>query len=177
MDWPTPNCRSSWAIAVSTSSRAFEPSDLFYSFGIHNPGAVRLHNYPKSLQDLVQDNGDRFDLGTIDILRDRERGVPRYNRFRELLHKAPVRSFEELTDVPEWAAQLKEIYNNDLALVDTMVGMMAEPLQEGMGFSETAFRIFLLMASAGSRAIDSCHTTTGPRSTPRRASTGSRTTR
>ena len=125
----------------------FEPSDLFYSFGVHNPGAVRLHNYPKFLQDLVQDNGDRFDLGTIDILRDRERGVPRYNRFRQLLHKAPVRSFDELTDVPEWAAQLKEVYNNDLALVDTMVGMMAEPLLEGMGFSETAFRIFLLMAS------------------------------
>jgi hypothetical protein len=124
-----------------------EPSDLFYSFGLYNPGAVRLHNFPKFLQNLEQDNGERFDLGTIDVLRDRERGVPRYNRFRELLHKAPVRSFDELTDVPEWAAQLKEVYNNDLKLVDTMVGMMAEPLKEGMGFSETAFRIFLLMAS------------------------------
>jgi len=125
----------------------YEPADLFYSFGIYNPGAVRLHNYPAALQNLVQDNGDRFDLGTIDILRDRERGVPRYNRFRRLLHKPPVRSFEELTDVPEWAAQMKDIYNNDIELVDTMVGMMAEPLLEGMGFSETAFRIFLLMAS------------------------------
>jgi hypothetical protein len=28
-----------------------------------------------------------------------------------------------------------------------MVGMMAEPLLQGFGFSETAFRIFLLMAS------------------------------
>ena len=53
----------------------------------------------------------------------------------------------ELTDVPEWAAQMKDVYNNDIELVDTMVGMMAEPLLEGMGFSETAFRIFLLMAS------------------------------
>src|SRR5918993_564383 len=125
----------------------FDPADLFYSLGIHNPGAIRLHNYPKFLQNLVQDNGDRFDLGTIDILRDRERGVPRYNRFRRLLHKAPVRSFEELTDRPEWAAEMKRIYNNDLEMVDTMVGLMAEPLPEGMGFSETAFRIFLLMAS------------------------------
>jgi len=125
----------------------FEPSDLFYSFGVYNPGAVRLHNYPTFLQNLVQDNGDRLDLGTIDILRDRERGVPRYNRFRRLLHKAPVKSFEELSDVPESVAQLKEIYNNDLEMVDTMVGLLAEPLLEGMGFSETAFRIFLLMAS------------------------------
>ena len=125
----------------------FNPADLFYSFGIHNPGAVRLHNYPKFLQNLVQDNGERFDLGTIDILRDRERGVPRYNRFRRLLHKAPVRSFEELTDKPEWAAEMKRVYKNDLEMVDTMVGLMAEPLPEGMGFSDTAFRIFLLMAS------------------------------
>jgi FAD/FMN-containing dehydrogenase len=125
----------------------FNPEDLFYSFGIHNPGAVRLHNYPKFLQHLVKDNGDQFDLGTVDILRDRERGVPRYNRLRRLLHKAPVRSFEELTDNPEWAAEIKRVYNNDLEMVDTMVGLMAEPLPEGMGFSDTAFRVFLLMAS------------------------------
>ena len=36
----------------------------------------------------MKDNGERFDLGAVDILRDRERGVPRYNRFRRLLHKA-----------------------------------------------------------------------------------------
>ena len=125
----------------------FKPADLFYSLGVHNPGAVRLHNYPKFLQNLVQDNGERFDLGAVDILRDRERGVPRYNRFRRLLHKQPVRSFEELSDVPAWAEELKRVYNNDLELVDTMVGLMAEPLPEGMGFSDTAFRIFLLMAS------------------------------
>jgi hypothetical protein len=125
----------------------FELADLFYSLGIHNPGAVRLHNYPKFLQNLVQDNGERFDIGTIDILRDRERGVPRYNRFRRLLNKEPVKSFEELTDVPAWAEEIKRVYDNDLEKVDTMVGMMAEPLPEGMGFSDTAFRIFLLMAS------------------------------
>jgi hypothetical protein len=125
----------------------FKPADLFYSLGVHNPGAVRLHNYPKFLQNLVQDSGDRFDLGAVDILRDRERGVPRYNRFRRLLHKQPVRSFEELSDVPAWAEELKRVYNNDLEMVDTMVGLMAEPLPEGMGFSDTAFRIFLLMAS------------------------------
>ena len=125
----------------------FELADLFYSLGIHNPGAVRLHNYPKFLQNLVQDNGERFDVGTIDILRDRERGVPRYNRFRRLLHKPPIKSFDELTDVPAWADEIKRVYKGDLEMVDTMVGMMAEPLPEGMGFSDTAFRIFLLMAS------------------------------
>ena len=125
----------------------FSAADLLYSFGIANPGAVRLHNYPKHLQMLVQDNGDRFDLGTVDILRDRERGVPRYNRFRQLFHKEPVRSFEELTDNPVWADELRRVYNNDLDKVDLMVGLMAEPLPPGFGFSETAFRVFILMAS------------------------------
>jgi hypothetical protein len=125
----------------------FKPADLFYSLGVHNPGAVRLHNYPKFLQNLVQDSGERFDLGAVDILRDRERGVPRYNRFRRLLHKQPIKSFEELSDVPAWAEELKRVYNNDVEMVDTMVGLLSEPLPEGMGFSDTAFRIFLLMAS------------------------------
>jgi hypothetical protein len=125
----------------------FGGADLWYSFGIANPGAIRLHNYPRTLQNLTQDNGDRFDLGTVDILRDRERGVPRYNQFRRLLRKPAVTSFEELTDNPAWAEEIKRVYDNDLEKVDTMVGLMAEPLPKGMGFSETAFRIFLLMAS------------------------------
>src|SRR4029453_15599055 len=101
----------------------FKPADLFYSLGVHNPGAVRLHNYPKFLQNLVQDSGDRFDLGAADILRDRERGVPRYNRFRRLLHKQPVRSFEELSDVPAWVDELKGVYNNDPEMVAPTVGL------------------------------------------------------
>ena len=125
----------------------FSAADLLYSFGVAHPGAVRLHNYPRHLQTLVQDNGDRFDLGTVDILRDRERGVPRYNRFRQLFHKDPVRSFEELTDNPAWAEEIRRVYNNDLDKVDLMVGLMAEPLPKGFGFSETAFRVFILMAS------------------------------
>jgi hypothetical protein len=124
-----------------------EPADLFYSFGIHHPGAVCLHNYPKHLQNLVQDNGERFDLAAVDVLRDRERGVPRYNRFRRLLGKSTIRSFDELTTNKQWAEELKRVYDNDVEKVDTMVGMYAEPIPDGMGFSDTAFRIFLLMAS------------------------------
>ena len=121
--------------------------DLFYSFGVAYPGAVRLHNYPRTLQNLKRDNGEIFDLAAVDILRDRERGVPRYNEFRRLLHLAPVATFEELTDKPEWAAQIRAVYNGDINSVDLMVGLYAEPLPDGFGFSETAFRIFVLMAS------------------------------
>jgi hypothetical protein len=73
--------------------------------------------------------------------------VPRYNRFRRLIGKDPVRSFEELTDVPEWREQLRTVYGNDIEKVDVMVGLYCEPLPAGFGFSETAFRVFVLMAS------------------------------
>jgi hypothetical protein len=121
--------------------------DLFYSFGTSHPGAVTLHNYPRHLQNLVGDDGERLDLAAVDILRDRERGVPRYNQFRRLVHKPPVASIDELTDNPEWRKQIRAVYDNDIELVDLMTGLYAEPLPEGFGFSETAFRVFVLMAS------------------------------
>ena len=71
--------------------------DLFYSFGSRHPGALTLHNYPRYLQNLTRDSGERLDLAAVDILRDRERGVPRYNEFRRLLRKPPAKSFDELT--------------------------------------------------------------------------------
>jgi hypothetical protein len=121
--------------------------DLFYSFGVSHPGAITLHNYPRHLQNLTRDNGERLDLAAVDILRDRERGVPRYNRFRRLMGKPPVRSFEELTDKPVWRAEIEKTYGGDLEKVDLMTGLYAEPLPPGFGFSETAFRVFVLMAS------------------------------
>lgn len=120
--------------------------DLFYSFGLAHPGAICLHNYPKHLQNLHMDNGATFDLAVVDILRDRERGVPRYNKFRELLRMPPVKTFEELTDNPQWAAELKSVYG-DVDKMDLLPGLYAEKLPAGFGFSETAFRIFVLMAS------------------------------
>jgi hypothetical protein len=120
--------------------------DLLYSFGIAHPGAITLHNYPRSLQDLVRLDGERMDLASVEIFRDRERGIPRYNEFRRHLHMPAVRSFEELTPNREWARELREVYG-DVENVDVMVGMYAEEPPKGFGFSDTAFRVFILMAS------------------------------
>ncbi len=76
----------------------------------------------------------------------REIGVPRYCEFRRLLHLDAPASFEELTDNPEWAEQLRRVYGH-VERVDTMVGMFAEPKPAGFAFSDTAFRVFILMAS------------------------------
>jgi hypothetical protein len=123
-------------------------ADVFYSFGINYPGAITVHNTPNFLRDLHLPDGRHLDMGTIDILRDRERGVPRYNQFRRLFHMPPAASFEALTGGnQQLTAELREIYRDDLEAVDLLVGCLCEPLPKGFGFSDTAFRVFILMAS------------------------------
>jgi hypothetical protein len=136
--------------AMKNALRSASLIDLVYSFGVQNPGAVVLQNYPNWMRRMRRRNGANFeeliDLAAIDILRDRERGVPRYNRFRKLFHKAPVRSFEQMTSDPKLVNTLREVYGHP-DKVDLMVGMYAEEPPKLFGFSDTAFRVFILMAS------------------------------
>jgi hypothetical protein len=126
---------------------SLQMGDLWYSMGLASAGAVCLHNYPNALRKLERLDGQVTDLATLDIVRDRERGVPRYNDFREVLHMPRRKSIEEITPNKEWAREINEIYNGDVDAVDVQVGMQAEQPPKGFGFSDTAFRIFILMAS------------------------------
>jgi hypothetical protein len=121
--------------------------DLLYSFGRAHPGAIVLHNFPRALQQFERPDGVVVDLAAHDILRSRELGVPRYNQFRRLLHLNPFHSFEEMTWNSEWAEEMRHVYDNDVERVDLSVGLFAERFPAGFGFSDTAFRIFVLMAS------------------------------
>jgi hypothetical protein len=120
--------------------------DLFYSFGTTHPGAIVLRNFPKFLQEYERPDGKVIDLASTDIVRIRELGVPRYCEFRRLMHLKAPRSFSELTDDASVAADLEELYG-DIEKVDLMVGLFAEKRPTGFAFSDTAFRIFILMAS------------------------------
>ncbi|KAI7472947.1 heme peroxidase [Hortaea werneckii] len=123
-------------------------ADVFYSFGVNNPGAITNNNYPRFMQQLKTPDGQVRDMGTVDIVRDRERGVPRYTTFRRLLRMDVPKTFEELTGGnKELAQKLSEVYDGDIDKVDTLVGSHSEPVPPGFGFSDTAFRIFILMAS------------------------------
>jgi Animal haem peroxidase len=122
-------------------------TDWIYSFGLAHPGAITLHNHPNGLRNLTRVNGDHVDIATIDVLRDRERGVPRYNDFREKLRKPRIKKFKDLTPNPEWNDQIREVYGGEIDKVDTQVGLLGEEPPPGFGFSDTAFRIFILMAS------------------------------
>jgi hypothetical protein len=120
--------------------------DVLYSFGIAPPGLIELDNFPVHLQQFTRPDGRLMDLAATDILRSRELGVPRYNEFRRLLHLAPARDFLDLAGNAELAERLRVVYG-DIERVDVIVGMFAEKRPEGFAFSDTAFRIFILMAS------------------------------
>jgi hypothetical protein len=134
----------------------FSQADLLYSFGIGLPGSLTLNNFPNSLRRFVKPGtSDPIDIATIDILRDRERHVPRYNRFRKELRMKPIKSFDEFNtpEAPDIADRLRQVYKplpNDQDCVDDLdllIGTLAECKPEGFGFSDTTFRIFILMAS------------------------------
>lgn len=121
---------------------------LWYSFGITNPGSLTLHNYPEFLRNLSMPLIGDIDLAAIDIIRDRERGVPRYNEFRRQIGLKEIKKFEDLTTDPRTLAELKRLYSNDVEQIDTLVGQLAETVRpDGFAFGETAFQVFILNAS------------------------------
>ena len=135
--------------ALNTRRRLQEMSvaNAIYSLGVAHPGAITLHNYPRFLQHFDRPDGRLMDLAATDILRTRERGVPRYNQFRRLFRLAPARSFDSLSSNPAWADQIRSVYENKIEDVDLLIGMYAETPPHGFAFSDTAFRVFMLMAT------------------------------
>jgi hypothetical protein len=54
-------------------------------------------------------------------------------------------TFEELTDNPTWQHELRTVYRN-VERVDLLTGTLAETRPPGFAISDTAFRIFIVMA-------------------------------
>ena len=60
----------------------------------------------------------------------------------------PAKSFLDLTGGNvSLAEEISAVYHGKLEDVDLQVGMLSEPLLQGFGFSDAAFRVFILMAS------------------------------
>jgi hypothetical protein len=132
-------------------TKRYAMADLFFSFGTQHPGQLVLNNYPSFMQELSIPGNPFFDMGTVDIVRARERGIPRYNEFRRQLDLKPIRTFDDLTDDAEQVAKLRAIYGPDRADVeklDLLVGTLAEGTRPtGFGFGETMFQVFILNAT------------------------------
>ncbi|CAL5032150.1 unnamed protein product [Urochloa decumbens] len=133
------------------SKIGFEKQTL--SMGYQACGALELWNYPSFFRDLIPENldgtnrSDRIDLAALEVYRDRERSVPRYNEFRRRLFLIPIKSWEDLTSDKDAIEAIREIYGDDVEKLDLLVGLMAEKKIKGFAISETAFNIFILMAS------------------------------
>ncbi|GLJ28195.1 hypothetical protein SUGI_0553790 [Cryptomeria japonica] len=126
---------------------------MIVSMGHQASGALTLWNYPMFMRDLIvqdpngHDRPDHVDLAALEIYRDRERSVSRYNQFRRNMLMIPITKWEDLTDDKEAIQVLREVYGNDVENLDLLVGLMAEKKIKGYAISETAFFIFVLMAS------------------------------
>ncbi|KAK1269187.1 Alpha-dioxygenase 2 [Acorus gramineus] len=59
----------------------------------------------------------------------------------------PISKWEDLTDDAEVIKTLREVYGDNIEKLDLLVGLMAEKKIKGFAISETAFFIFVLMAS------------------------------
>lgn len=125
--------------------------DLFLSFGQMHPGALVLNNFPRFMQQLSIPGNPFFDMGVVDIVRARERGVPRYNEFRRQLGLNPISCFDELNADPAVTEAIKQVYGRnpaDVEQLDLMIGTLAEGHRPtNFGFGETMFQIFILNAT------------------------------
>jgi tetratricopeptide (TPR) repeat protein len=147
-DIPLPATRQAGSGKVTAN---FSVAEVLASFGRQHPGQLVLNNFPRFMQELSIPGNPLFDMGAVDILRARERGVPRYNEFRRQLGLNPIRSFEDLTDDPDQVRRLKEVYGGqpgDVENLDLMIGTLAEAHRPtNFGFGETLFQIFILNAT------------------------------
>ena len=72
------------------------------SMGRQRLGLLTLQNAPQFLQNLtlprLQTATGKIDVAALDIIRDRERGVPRFNEFRRQYGLRSLKGFEDLVD-------------------------------------------------------------------------------
>ncbi|MDB4977249.1 MAG: peroxidase [Myxococcaceae bacterium] len=129
-------------------ARSVGVGDLAYSLGLACAGKMCLHNYPEFLRQLPpQETRTReIDLAAVDIFRDRERGVARYNEFRAQFGLPRKRELSELSSDPKTLSALRDLYSH-IDDVDLLVGLLSETPPVGFGISDTAFRVFIGMAS------------------------------
>ena len=100
------------------------------SMGRQRLGLLTLHNHPQFLQNIRLPRLDtptqEIDIAALDLIRDREHGVPRFNEFRRQYGLRQLTSYDDFVDqtLPpdsparkqeiETVAQLREIYGTHI---------------------------------------------------------------
>jgi hypothetical protein len=77
-------------------------ANLALSMGRQRLGALTLQNHPRFLQNLkmtrLASKTQQIDVAALDLIRDRERGVPRFNEFRRQYGLRTMTSFDDFVD-------------------------------------------------------------------------------
>lgn len=125
-------------------------------------GTMRLNNHPPGLQNinhpfLLKPDNVPFaqphcvivpglDFAVIDIVRDRERGIPKYNAIRQrvALGLLPAANyFDDLADTPDQAFDMAVLYRWNINNVDAYVGFHGEHMAQDQGFPITVAAAFV----------------------------------
>jgi hypothetical protein len=124
------------------------------TMGRQRLGLLALQNHPRFLQNLrmdrLQSPTKQIDVAALDILRDRERGVPRFNEFRRQYGLRQLTSFDDFIDKhldensPERKAQqqlvdtLRAVYgthtcNTSKVITEAQVNADGSPINDCLG--------------------------------------------
>jgi hypothetical protein len=125
------------------------------SMGRQRLGLLVLRNHPQFLQnlDLRPRIDSMIDVAALDIIRDRERGIPRYNEFRRQIGLRQLTSFDDFIDLrlppdsPEHEQQrslvklIREVYGQhrcDVSkiITDAQVDENRQPINDCLGHAD-----------------------------------------
>jgi hypothetical protein len=123
------------------------------SMGRQRVGALALRNHPRFMQNLkigrLNSPTQQIDIAALDIVRDRERGMPRFNEFRRQYGLRELTSFDDFIDASatdpaikkeqaDLAMTLREVYGQhrcDASKVITHAQLSADgsPINDCLG--------------------------------------------
>jgi len=112
------------------------------SMGRQRSGALTLNNHPQFLQGLpmprLHAGTGLVDVAALDILRDRERGVPRFNEFRRQLGLRQLTSFDDFAAQTEVIQTLREVYGQHVCdaskkITDSQLDERGAPINDCLG--------------------------------------------
>lgn len=115
------------------------------NFATQHAGQVVLNNKPKFLSEIEIPLLGRVDIGALDIIRERERGIPKFNQFRRFMGLKPYKNFLDLTQDKVAAQKLQNVYG-DIENLDSTIGLVAEFKPVGYELGETQSLILSLAA-------------------------------
>lgn len=122
------------------------------SIGRQRLGLLTLHNIPQFLQNIrlprLDSPTQQLDVAALDVIRDRERGVPRFNEFRRQYGLRQLTSFDDFTDKSappaaqqsqeQTAEQLRQVYGTHVCdsskvITDAQVNEDGTPINDCLG--------------------------------------------